>query len=141
MKAFFLSLIFAVVSASANAAIIDVEIEKGNNIVEVSWTFWATGCNGSMTELPVIYSEDLDAYVTGRNIHYTPVDPSELEDLLKRPRPPMICQAEVAHTSIAKFAVMSEFPRTIQVVIPNNQLLGPMEINVETTQNGGLTLE
>lgn len=138
MKSILLTVLFAAISATANAGVLDVEVEKGSNLVEITWTFWATGCSGSENPMPVIYSEDLDAYVTGRNIFFVKPEISDLENLK---RPPMLCQAEVPHRNVAKFLVSSDYSRTIQVVIPNNPLLGAMEVKVETTQNGGLTID
>lgn len=98
-----------------HAEILEVEVLKGTQIVELTSETEVSGCEDQVQELSVIYIEDLEAYAVG------PDEGGGIKKSVKsheRTR----CLDTVLFIRRASFEVFSPRKRVIHVVVPESML-------------------
>lgn len=129
MKTLILTTLFALMSVTAQASILEIDLKKGTNYVSLNWSYEVTGCSSSHTDYSVIYSPDLKAYVVGMNVATDEPMASSTPTLLK-PDFPNQCFAQVDVTLNARFKVLAYSDQTIEVVVPQNFFAAP-KVDIE----------
>lgn len=123
MKKLILAGLFSFMSLSAQAGILNVDLKKGTNYVNIKWNYMMT-CGGPGQEYAVIYSQELESYVVGQN-RYTNEEMQSSTPIIGKPPGFNICQAEMPVEDKARFKVLAGTDMSIEVVIPESYFAVP----------------
>jgi len=108
---------FGLLTNLAHAEILNVEVPAGYKVVELSTEFKHSGCGSTTSFLDVLYSEDLDRFITGWSTGIKHDNDVVVFPVNSTPTPGYTCQAIVSSITKAKFTVYG--PKSITVEVPD----------------------